>query len=805
MKKAFILFFSTLILCFSCKGGTPNQTPPNIKLEESSKIKELKVDGEDVLSLMNSNNVAILQSVPIHKEVVSLYVLPHNPSAEIVVSNSGARVDELDGNVYDVYLSYGNNTISVSVTSEKEGRKQYKINIHRDEYVSLASFMLEGVEYYDENEDEIKDRSIVYPNDKETVQLKVKAKLDSTQIVVKLKDVDVQKKGDAYNLLLQEGENVVEVELKISSITRTYFCVLYKEKNLTPNVSEVIVKINVSDGVNGSCVEGTYLNIYKTEDDTTLIKRDMVVNGKVEVVLEKDTFYDFKLEGGMSKVNDVHYAASDIVSYYIDDDHKIVSMVQPLLSYITRPSIAPIMKEFKIEDDVIDVASETTVENMRSFSIKLETASIIVNDDYMSYVAPKPMLGIGFVPTTLEREKFYILAGNARTDPEKNNDGTYDSEWDFYSSATLVKGSSFDVVVVVYDIASNRLEYHVKVKTEEEPEEKDNIRISDFRVKFTRYPTHSSIFSVGQDDGTGNSTHYNSTLKFRCKEGDNDVYCIGFDIYRKCISDGDSDFRLVKHFLYNQSQVSHPDAPHEIFDNDSLLEDGKTYVYKLVAHTNDNKKSFLSNSPEASLTVPKSTVILLDYPSDISISQSQAKNLGYVFKLTPDVLKNAKQMSLGFIISDRQGLVYYASKFKYVFKDANDKPEIYFAIDGDIKVDVYGHYKGTEYSKKRSSLTDKSVEELIKIDKKTGRVTITKSFFNITRINLAKYGSKLPYDPGDTYYWDIVDWGAGEYDLYDDQPITIISEGPSSTIEHMCSDSESGNNAWNGRAEFSVK
>ena len=803
MKKAFILFLSTLVLCFACKrGNTPSEQPHGIKPEESSRIKELKVDGDDVLSLMDKNNEVTLESVPVHKDVVSVYVLPHNPSAEIVVSNTGKRVDELDGNIYEVHLFYGKNTINVTITSEKDGARQYKINIHRDEYISLASFVLDGVEYYDKNEDEIKDKSIIFPSDKEKVQLKIKAGLDGTELKVKLKDKDIEKAGDTYILSLEEGENALEVRLSISTLTKTYWCILYKQENLAPNANEVIVEVNVSDGVNGSYVEGTYLNIYKTKNSATLIKHSMVVHGKTKVVLEKNVFYDFKLEGGVSKINDVHYAASNIISYYIDDDHKIVSMVQPVLSYITKPSVAPKMEEFKMEDDIIEVGSEIAVENIKNFTIKLETASTI--EEFRNN-APPPLLGIGFVPTTLERDKVYVLSGNLHAPPTKNNKGTYDSTWSFHSSSTLVKGTAFDIVVVAYDIANNRLEYHVRIKTEGTLEEKDDILISDLRVEFIRYPTASSIFSVGQDGGTGNSTHYNAALVFRCKKGDVDVYCIGFDIYRKCISDGESGFRLVKHFLYNHSQVSHPASPHVIFDNDSLLEDGKTYVYKLVAYIDRDKKSMLSKSPEVTLAVPKSTVILLDYPSDVSISQSKAKNLGYVLKLTPDVLKKAKEMSLGLIISDRQGLVYYASKFRYVFKDIDDRPELYFAIYGDIKTDVYGLYTGTEYSKKRNTLTDKSVEELVKIDKETGSITITKDFLNITRINLAEYGRKLPYNPGDTYYWDVVDWGASEYDLYDDQPITVISGEANSIIVNMCSDSESGNNAWNGKACFSVK
>jgi len=799
------------ILCASSKNPQNKKeytlkvkkVPSNASDEESSKIKELKVDGRDVLSKMDAYNVATLASLPKHIEKVSVYVLPHNSNAQIKISNGSEKVDERGGNVYDVFLSYGDNAIKVDIKSEKEGIKQHTINIRREEDVSLVSFMLEDIEYYDEGEEDIKNKSIVFSNDKTQVKLKVKAKLENTQINVKLQNASVQKEGDAYTLPLQEGENVVEVELKLSDIVKTYSCVLSRESNIIPSDNEILVEVNVSDSVNGSHVEGTYLNVYKTEDNVTLIKRTMVVHGKVRLALVKNTFYDFKLEGGISKVNDVHYAASDIISYYVDDAHNVIPMVQPILSYITRPSIAPKVTEFKFDKQVIKEGSETTIDKINNIYIKLETASTIEDNEDMSYAAPKPMLGVGFVPTKLE-DRGNVLYATKSMAPKKNAKGTYDSKWNFFPKTKLPKDKTFDIVAVVYDIANNRVEYHARFKTGGNIEEKDDILISDLSMDFVRYSTGLSTFSVGQDEQTGNPTHYNAALYFRCKKGGMDVLCIGFDIYRKCTSDGENDFKVVKHFLYDVPKRSSADKPHAVYDNDGLLEDEKTYVYKLVAYIDDNKKGMLSKSPEVELTVPKSTSIILDYPCDISISQSKAKNLGYVFNLNPKVLKDAKEMKLGFIISNRFGKVYNASKFKYVFKDKDDKPELYFAVKGDVQ-GGYGYYFGTKYSKKRSDLTSKKVEELIKVDMDTGKVTITKDLLSINKINIASSPTKIPYNVGDTYYWDIVDWGVAETSPYDDAPVTIITEKKNCTIINMCNDSATGSNAWNGKAEFSVK
>ena len=179
--------------------------------------------------------------------------------------------------------------------------------------------------------------------------------------------------------------------------------------------------------------------------------------------------------------------------------------------------------------------------------------------------------------------------------------------------------------------------------------------------------------------------------------------------------------------------------------------------------------------------------------------------MSYKFRLSnPKILETAKEIKLGFLISDRSGLVHYASKFKYVFDDSNGKDEIYFATLQDA--DKYqGYYYGTKYSIKRNKITSKSVENLIKIDKATGTIKLTKDFTSLSQASLVD-SKRISYTKGTAFYWDILDWGVSEYSDFDDLPVKIISKKENGvTIISITNDERNGNNAWNGRAEFSIK
>ncbi len=888
-----------------------NKQKSNASDEESSKLRELKVDGSDIISSLGTSNVAKLPDVAETKDKVQLYVLPYNASAEIEVTNAEASVSKINKNTYDVSLAFGLNDICVIISSDAEGDKLHIIKIYREEDLNLRSFNVDGIEYCENGR--IKQNTIRFEAEKTEAKVSVQAKLDDATVVLKHNgnevvakngfykvvlelggngiEVIVKGKGGArskshtvtfmrhspssgngkllilradgedllhrllkdnivvltpcnndktslkvearakagitikvlvndavasgdgiYNVSLKEGLNKIAVQLYSGSSQVDLYSIFItryprQEEPNAPTSEEVQVSLVLSDGVNGSPVDGSYVNIFKTkEQGANPLKHVLIRNGKAKVNLNKNEFYDFKVEGRGSDTEQTRYAASDVISYYVGENTNIIPIIQFPLQRITRPAISPVIKEFKYDGIVLQAGEVKSIDRMGNVSIKVLTAAPMEKLDWSS---PEPMLGVGFVPTNdIAKNEGVVYASQSGT-ISKNPDGKYESNWRWSSlgGMKLIKGDEADIVVVLYDVANNRLEYHARFKTADQTSEDESINVSDFNMDFTVYPTSSSIFSIGKDELTNNSSHYSNELYFKVKKGANHVKCKGFDIYRKC-EEEDSEFKLVKHFVYNLPKASGDygsDAYHILKDNDGVLEEEKTYQYKIVAYTEDDKKTKLDASPMLKIKVPKSTSLLLDYPVKTSISPTDAQNMDYVFKLSnPKILETAKEIKLGFLISDRTGVAHYASKFKYVFDDSNGKDEIYFATLQDA--DKYqGYYYGTKYSIKRNKITSKSVENLIKIDKATGTIKLTKDFTSLSQASLVD-SKRISYTKGTAFYWDILDWGVSEYSDFDDLPVKIISKKENGvTIISITNDERNGNNAWNGRAEFTIK
>ena len=97
------------------------------------------------------------------------------------------------------------------------------------------------------------------------------------------------------------------------------------------------------------------------------------------------------------------------------------------------------------------------------------------------------------------------------------------------------------------------------------------------------------------------------------------------------------------------------------------------------------------------------------------------------------------------------------------------------------------------------------MENLIKIDKTTGTIKLTKSFTSLTQASLVQSKS-ISYTRGTAYYWDILDWGVKVSTSFDDLATKIVSKKKDGvTIISITNDELNGNNALNGRAEFSIK
>jgi len=640
-------------------------------------------------------------------------------------------------------------------------------------------------------------------NDKAKLNLEVLATSDYT-IKVLCNNVETQGTNGLYNVSLNEGKNKIVVDfIKGTETNPSYSIFITRYPQVPapqmPQGDEVKVKFIILDGVNGSSVDGTYLNISKTKNSTPETNKQILVrNGKAEVNLKKNEYYDFKLEGQNDEYSFVRYAASDIISYYVKDSELIIPIVQRRLQRITKKAKAPLINEVKFGNDVLALGEEKVAGTMQNISIKVKSQAPITK---LNWASPFPMLGVGFIPTTAD-ERTNVFYATAIQNNVKTSDGIYESSWEWAcSTVSLLKEEYIDVVLVVYDVASNRIERHIRLKNTNALLEDDTISVDKLALDFKRYPTPSVFYSTGEDEGT--STHYTSEFKFDVKRGEASISCQGFDLYRKCVDDG-TTFTLVKHVVNKNPVVATENKLHKIDETSGLLENGKTYQYKIVAYTEDGKKSVLEKSEQVEVVVPKSTTLLLEYPVNQYITSDEAKNLCFTFRFSnPKALKNAKAMELGLMIADRAGNYLYGSKFKYIF-DEGGKPELYFAKETDAL--MYGrNYIGTRYSQKRSEITTLALEELIIVDVEKGVVKITKDFVVLMDTNIAT-GKTFSYKKGAVYYWDVLDWGLVDYTEYFNAAKIILNTTDSKVnVSVPVKDSGNGANAWNGRAEFGVK
>jgi len=633
------------------------------------------------------------------------------------------------------------------------------------------------------------------PVEHEKENLKIEAVSLNSDIHLTHNTNDIHGSANIYNILLENGLNKISIELvKNNGIVNIYsiYITRYPPIQLPAPIEdgEIRVEISVQDGVNGSYVDGTYINVYKTNDEN-IFARALIRNGKTQLNLKYGFFYDFKLEGRTFPYSLPYYAASDVLSFFVEKETSKISIVQMPINQLDKKDIAPKITLFKIGNEKIEKGNKTFYSKLEDISFEITSAYII---EKIPHGNPLPMMALGYVPSSKDKNNIKVEEIS-----NKKEGMNYISTYVAKFNKNDIKGE-FDIVIVAYDVAYNRLEYHSRfIQSNNEVKEDAGLKIENFSLNLETYPTPSTIFSIGENPITKDSTHYIPKLNFKVVKSGIEKECFGFDLFRKT---EDNDFVLVKKERYQKALI--PKGGYTIVDTDGNIEVGKEYSYKVIAFTKTNTKSVLSSCPSITFKLTSPTVILLTHPhNNAIINKEDMGNMSFKFS-NPEVLKDATDIKLGLIISSRDGKVMYASKFKYVFNQDGSK-SLYFAKTDDIKTKgvnfVYSH---TEYSREYKHYTSHKLDSLIKIDKETGNVTLTKLFMQLGA-NLT--GNSLNYEKGFTYYWDIVDWGdfVDFENAYDDVPCSITKNlNNSSSIVYYVNDAKNGGNAWNGRASFTI-
>lgn len=779
--------------------------------EESMTLQSLIIDGTNIASAISAENYKGDYEYKIEsKKSVIIEVSPSDKTLLVSLSCNGKSVAG-EGGVYSVNCEEGTSIITVTLTSRRNSsiKKEYRFKIkspvsENKNNLHFKVFKTDNINMLDAL---VNNNTAILPaveHDMEILTIEAEPN-KSCAIEVSASSGNVQVSGKTYKVSLKEGVNEIQFILKEGQNAAAMYTV-----NITkyppieadppaPAADEVQINLVVADGVNGSSVDGTYIEVFKTGNSAP-IKRLLVRKGKAKFNLKKDAFYDFKMKGRAAPDSMPYYAASDVISYWVDEDTADLSIVQKELMNIQKQPEAPLVKTLHFNNIPVSagVITEFTGDYINhAVRVAFESAVPIEQLDSRD---PYPMLGIGYVPSKMMRvppEKVLSVLGDST---KRGGKWHRTFCWELNLVRPKVPSDKpFDLVVVAYDISCNRIQYHFRLKPKEFVTliEDANLKAVDLKLSLERRPVASSIFSVGRNEETGSSTYYMPFLSFKVPSAES---LLGFDLLRRCIDEG-GDLKTVKRIRYSEPKkagvMDSPMGGHVVCDTDSRLEEGKTYEYAIKLYGENSKVSSMDNVRKVQFTLSPSIVAVLTKPAhNDKLNLRKANQMDFTFKISnPEILKNASEMVLGMLISKSQGEVIYAGKLKYVFN--NGDPRIYFA-----RVTANGDF----FDYPLSNFTSEIPDNLINIDIDKGEVAIKSKFLTVPQSYTSGAIPKQKFTRGYTYYWDIVNWGANPYNPYDDTCPYIAEFSSDGTVNkyHYINSDYTGKNACNGRAAFKI-
>ena len=259
---------------------------------------------------------------------------------------------------------------------------------------------------------------------------------------------------------------------------------------------------------------------------------------------------------------------------------------------------------------------------------------------------------------------------------------------------------------------------------------------------------------------------------------------------------------------------------HVGIDGDSLLEENKEYEYKIRAFNAKSEKY----SPVITTKLLESFTYELTSPANnVLVTSANAANFTYKCKISNTNMFGSAQsdyMRLGLLINDFRGIPYFGAKLLYVF-DYGGRPEIFIEVCNPTTGTLVGRKKVSDLITagilRRYGV--RSLDDLVKVDKRTGIIEFTETFVRVPFFNVIPMGSgkglNLPmsYEKGTSYQWDIQDWGSDDVSLDDDTALYFVkeytytgddgNEGFCPAISYGNNDSN-GANAVNGRFTFTI-
>ena len=383
-------------------------------------------------------------------------------------------------------------------------------------------------------------------------------------------------------------------------------------------------------------------------------------------------------------------------------------------------------------------------------------------------------------------------------------------KWNFPSGV-------YDLILVAYDVAGNRLERHQLVSIEaakmmeginpgfDTDKDSRKVKFDNFRVSIFRWPIKMNIFEnkqyfenlfgmpwteytppEGQGDVIKSPSTYIAIGRGYIGDALGPTKISGVDLYRRCVEDN-TPFRKVGSTI-PQIRATAFGA----MDTDFSIEEGKTYQYKMVAFIDEGNS--VETEYLAEIKVPSAFMYFLDsikvsgqggripdgsvykynankidkdipllktkkYPSNTPDKDKERIKIDYSARVSnPDIWSKdyAEEIDFGITLYQRNNEVVFASKCAIVFDDdGNEELLVYLPLRGQ-------YFSLNELIKMKIVPRHYSIEDLVAFNKSTGKLTIKDAYLRIGDFNWTPlYGGNATfnYEAGNTYYWDIVSWG----------------------------------------------
>ncbi|PIE97430.1 MAG: hypothetical protein CR988_07925 [Treponema sp.] len=584
-----------------------------------------------------------------------------------------------------------------------------------------------------------------------------------------------------------------EINIRVRKLTKSatsstpaeYETVQYKLAFASmPSVTKKVT-FHVVESMNGCEVKNPALTIKKKGSSSAISTTDGA--GIITANLECGEYYSI-----YAPAHD-GYATSIIYGYYVDPAK-------------TSPSVTIVQKKFTGEG----TADKIVFNGLQKGSTNLEPNATVAKNSVLNAKFTSTngkisavdnggfgaAIGIDFVPSQVQ--------GFLGQKINETSSSGWKTTYKFSLSKKKIPAGGKEAIIVAYDTTNNRCEARMFLNFEYDANGAtlEKAKIKNFNVITNHYSHDLDLYSTPSKpdfsdvniraitSDSSSPSSYLTICSFEIKEGSTNRAILGFDILRS--EDNGATFKKVSTVFYGGFSRGKKGV-HVGIVNDATLSKNQKYIYKIEAYT-DSFHMLKSNKFTTKL-MPKFYCDLYDPAPNGILTKSDPPYPKFVFKISETALWNSSVSSyfiFDLLIVDRLGQPVWASKMLY-----------------DFSAGKFKHLPRGEKPKTVNYVATTGIT--VATSGTTKKITIGKDFFSDkNRNHVGKSPKEFNLITGNTYFWDIQDWGSSTSDPYDDAPAQFIWKTVDSTgniTGYAASSANSFYNptAENGRAEFKVK